>query len=112
MERVARNRGIEPQPCMVAYTHAKDEDMGVRWLEVEGLATGVTRRCLVIDLPRPGRDKVSLIRRGVLVEIDANSSRAICGAAWRGKASECPVRVRAAPAVVGRVLQGRGFYVV
>lgn len=110
MARVARNRGIAPTDCMVAYTHARDEDMGARWLDVEGLATGVTRRCLVVDLPRPGRDKANLIRRGILVELDAASSRAICGAAWRGKASECPVRVRVVPAVVGQIFQQRRFY--
>lgn len=93
MTQVARNRGIEPQPCMVAYTYAEADDMGKLWLDVEGVTTGVKRRCLVVDMPRV-RDRPNLIRRGALVEIDAASSRAICGAAWRGKASECPVRVR------------------
>lgn len=94
MRTVARNRGIEPQPCMVAYTYARDEDMGRLWLEIEGVRTGVKRRCLAIDLPRPGKDKQNLIRRGILIELDAESSRDICGAAWSGKASACPVRVR------------------
>lgn len=111
MENVARNRGIVPQPCMIAYTHATAADMGVRWLEVEGRDTGVRLRCLTVDLPRPGRDKANLIRRGVLVELDAESGRAVCGASWSGKATECPVRVRAAPMVVGKVFQQRRFYV-
>lgn len=110
MENVARNRGIAPQPCMVAYTHATDADMGTRWLEVEGVGSGVRRRCLTVDLPRPGKDKRNLIRRGILVEIDYANSRDICGAAWSGKATECPVRVRAVSAVVGRVFQQRRFY--
>jgi hypothetical protein len=96
---------------MIAYTHARDADMGIRWLEVEGVRTGVRRRCLVTDLPRPGRDKRNLIRRGILVELDAESGQAVCGAAWSGKASECPVRVRVVAAVVGQVLQQRRFYV-
>lgn len=107
MEAVAHNRGIPPTDCMVAYTYAEAEDMGKLWLEVEGIATGVRRRCLTADLPRP-HDRPNLIRRNVLVELDANSARSICGAAWRGKASECPVRVRAVQS--GRVPQGRGFY--
>lgn len=110
MENVARNRGIPPAACMIASTHATDADMGVTWLEVEGVRTGVKRRCLTVDLPRPGRDKANLIRRGVLVELDHASSRDICGASWSGKATECPVRVRTAPAVVGRVFQQRRFY--
>lgn len=110
MAQVARNRGIPPQSCMVAYTHATDADMGVTWLEVEGRETGVRRRCLVTDLPRPGRDKANLIRRGVIVELDAESGRIVCGASWSGKASECPVRVRVVSVVVGRVFQRRSFY--
>lgn len=108
MERVSRNRGIPPQPCMVAYTYARDEDMGKLWLEVEGLTTGVKRRCLAVDLPKPGRDKANLIRRGIIIELDAHSGETICGAAWHGKATECPVRVRKAQS--GRVPQKRGFY--
>lgn len=94
MRTVARNRGIEPVGCMVAYTHARDADMGKLWLDVEGVTTGVKRRCLTVDLPRPGRDKANLVRRGIIIELDAHSGETICGAAWRGKASECPVRVR------------------
>ena len=111
MRTVARNRGIEPQPCMVAYTYAEDKDMGKLWLDVEGVATGVRRRCLTVDLPRPGRDKANLVRRNILVELDANSARSICGAAWRGKASECPVRVRVVDTNKrGCVPQKRMFY--
>lgn len=112
MRAVARNRGIAPQPCMVAYTHATDADMGVTWLEVEGVRTGARLRCLVTDLPRPGRDKRNLIRRGVLVELDAESGRVVCGATWSGKASECPVRVRVAPMVMGRVLRIPGVWAI
>jgi len=111
MEAVARNRRIAPQPCMVAYTYARDADMGNLWLEVEGVETGVRRRCLVVDLPRSGRDKVSLIRRGVLVELDPDSGQDICGASWSGRARDCRVRVRRVSAVVGRVLQKRAFSV-
>lgn len=96
MEAVARTRGIDPQPCMIAYTHATDADMGVLWLEVEGVASGVRRRCLTVDLPRE-RDKAGLIRRDILVELDHESGQALCGAAWSGKATECRVRVRVAP---------------
>ncbi len=91
MSNVAHNRHIAPQPCMVAYTHAVDADMGRLWLWVEGPA--VAAECLVVDLPqdvhRPG-----LVRRGVDVEFDHRSGARVCGRRWRGKASECPIRVR------------------
>lgn len=94
MARVARNRGIPWQPCMVAYTYAKDADMGRVWLRVEGVKTGIGFRCLVVDIPRPGKDKANLIKRGIIVELDFRSSQAICGLHWRGAARECPVRVQ------------------
>lgn len=110
MEQVARNRGIEPTDCMVAYTYAEADDMGTLWLEVEGLVTGVKRRCLTVDMPRPV-DRPNLVRRGILIELDAVSGRDICGPAWRGKASECPVRVQVVSTnKQGRVPQKRGFY--
>lgn len=107
MAQVARNRGIEPQLCMIAYTYARDEDMGKLWLEVEGIKTGIKRRCLVVDLPRE-KDRVNLVRRNILVEIDAASSVAICSPSWRGKASECPVRVRKIQ--VATIPQRRAFH--
>lgn len=94
MERVAARRGIEAQPCMVAWTVARDSDVGERWLLVEGARTGVRRRCLVVDLPER-RDRPNLVQRGILVELDYQSSRAICGKRWQGKATECPVQVSA-----------------
>jgi len=94
MARVARNRGIAPQPCMVAWTHADDADMGRTWLLVEGVRTGVRKRCLVVDLPHP-RDRPNLMRRGILVELDARSSLAICPPGWDGAARLCAVRVKA-----------------
>jgi hypothetical protein len=96
MARVALNRGIPWQPCMVAWTYAKDEDMGRKWLLVEGVKTGVRKRCLVVDLPQP-RDKANLIKRGIVVELDARSSRAICPPGWDGAARLCAVRVKEVP---------------
>lgn len=90
MEHVARTRQIAPQPCMVAYTHARDADMGQLWLRVAGPAGMVD--CLIVDLPRPGKDKQNLIRRGVIVEL-GYANRWICGAGWTGRATDCRVRV-------------------
>jgi hypothetical protein len=90
MERVADNRGIPHQPCMVAWTAAQDSDIGERWLTVAG--PGGAARCLVVDLPHP-RDRGALERRGILVELGYHS-RWICGPGWSGRARDCPVRVR------------------
>jgi hypothetical protein len=92
MEHVARTRQIAPQVCMVAYTHARDADMGALWLRVAGPAGMVD--CLVVDIPRPGNDKQNLIRRGVIVELGWKNREEICGAGWSGKATECQVRVQ------------------
>lgn len=91
MERTAAIRQIVQQACMVAWTAATDADIGETWLTVQGPAG--RRRCLVVDLPQ-ARDKPSLVRRDILVELDYESGRAICGAQWRGKASECRVLVQ------------------
>ena len=93
MERVARVRGIVPQPCMIAWTYARDRDIGWTWLRVVGPA-GVLD-CLTVDLPQ-NRDRLGLVRRGIVVELGF-PSRFICGAAWRGRAVECPVEVWVIP---------------
>jgi hypothetical protein len=90
MERVAANRGIAPQACMVAWTAATDADIGERSLIVHG--PGGAARCLVIDLPQ-AKDRPALQRRGILVELGYDS-RWICGPGWSGRARDCLVRVR------------------
>lgn len=92
MGRTADIRSIARQPCMVAWTAAADRDIGETWLVVEGVKTGRRLRCLVVDLPEP-RDRPALIRRGILVELNFESSD-ICPKGWRGKATECKVRVK------------------
>lgn len=91
MGRTADIRGIARQGCMVAWTHAMDRDIGETWLTVDGPAG--RRRCLVVDLPQP-RDRPGLVKRNVIVELDFESGRIVCGARWQGKASECKVLVR------------------
>jgi hypothetical protein len=93
MRRVAQVRKIPPQRCMVAWTYARSRDMGRVWLEVVGVRTGVSRRCLVVDLPQ-AKHRPALVRRGVVVELDYTSSFAICGRTWTGNARECRVKVR------------------
>jgi hypothetical protein len=92
MQKVALNRRIAPQSCMVAWTHARARDMGETWLDVEGIETGKRLRCLVVDLPHP-KDRPNLIRRGIMVELDYRSSLQICPSGWGGAARECAVRV-------------------
>jgi hypothetical protein len=90
MERRAKARHAPPAPCYVAYTLATDADMARLWLRIAGPAG--TLDCLVVDLPRPGRDKRNLIRRRVWVELGYRN-RWICGEGWTGRARDCEVRV-------------------
>jgi hypothetical protein len=90
MESVARTRHAPPMPCYVAYTLAGDQDMARLWLRIQGPAG--TLDCLVVDLPRPGRDKRELLRRRVWVELGYRN-RWICGKGWSGRARDCEVRV-------------------
>jgi|SRR5215470_387297 len=96
MERVAAARGIASQPCMVAYTNARDADVGRLWLQVVGPAGNA--RCLVVDMPR-SRDRPGLVKRRVIVELDHTSGARVCGRGWRGRAAECPVRITRLSAV-------------
>lgn len=89
MEAVAHKRGIAVQPRMLAWTQARDGDIGRTRLRVVGPAGAAT--FLVIDLPQT-KDKQALIRRGVLVEL-GYMNRWICGASWTGRARDCRVKV-------------------
>lgn len=91
MGRVADNRGIAWAPHMAAYTFARDADMGRLWLHVAGPAGEAD--FLVVDLPRPGRDKQNLIKREVVAELDRTSGFLICGERWTGRARDCPVEI-------------------
>lgn len=84
-ETVARNRGMAPQACMVAHPTVP---IGT-WLLIEGKAR---LRCQVVDTSAP-QDRARHIRLR-RIEVDPVSGAALCGAQWRGKASECMVRVQ------------------
>lgn len=90
MGQTATIRGIVRRPHMAAYTFARDADMGRLWLHIRGPAGEAD--FLVVDLPQP-RDKQSLIKRGVVAELDAASGPLICGEGWTGRARDCPVKV-------------------
>ena len=90
MGRVATNRGIPWHPHMAAYTFAKDSDMGRLWLHIKGPAGEAD--FLVVDMPHP-RDRRNLIARDIIAEMDRASGALICGAAWDGRALDCPVQV-------------------
>lgn len=91
MGRTADIRGIARAPHMAAFTYARDTDMGRLWLHIAGPAGAAD--FLVVDLPRPGKDKANLIKRGVIAELDYASGVLICGKGWTGRAVECPVEV-------------------
>jgi len=93
MERVAAHRHITPAPCMVAWTHAQDRDIGRTWLHVEGPAGEAD--CLVVDLPQDA-DRPGLVERDIEVELGWRN-RGICGRDWSGRARDCPVRVWVIP---------------
>jgi len=92
MEAVARHRGIPPASCMVAHTY---HPIGTV-VDVLGLRTGRRLRCLVVDVPRPGRDRASIIRRHIITELDYGSNRVICGSSHEPP-SYCPVVTREVP---------------
>lgn len=95
MARTADIRGIARAPHMAAFTFAKDEDMGRLLLHIVGPAGAAD--FLVVDLPRPGKDKRNLIARGVVGELDYYSGFLICGKGWTGRARDCRVRVWVIP---------------
>ena len=85
MERVSRNRKLPIVDCMLAHPTLP---LG-QWVWIEGQTTGAGRRCRVTDVSHP-RDKARHIRTK-RIELDYTSSAALCGAKWKGKATECPV---------------------
>lgn len=86
-EQVARNRGMEPAPCMVA---SPVHPLGA-WLLVEG-RTGRRLRCKVVDVSAPAdRQRHIRLHR---IEVDPRSGAILCGAQWQGRAAECPVKVK------------------
>lgn len=92
MEAVAHKRGIAEQPHMLAWSQATDADIGKTWLYVIGPAG--SGRFLVVDLPRPGKDKQALIRRDIAVELGYANREEICGPHWSGRAIDCRVRIQ------------------
>lgn len=87
MERVARNRDMQPSACMVSRP---DGPIG-GWVWVWGDRTGVLLRCQVVDVSHP-RDKARHIRTRRIVEISHENAQALCGTT-RGSVKECPVTV-------------------
>ena len=90
MAKVAKVRGIASADCMVALTSARTIT-GRQWIWVLGRRTQALRRCKVVDLPQDN-DREVLKQRGIVVELDHDSARAICGSVV-DPPSQCPVRV-------------------
>jgi hypothetical protein len=90
MDETANHRHIAPERHMVSYTYAKDRDMGKLRLHIKG--PGGEMDALVVDLPRPGKDKANLVRRDVVVELAYEDSW-LCPPGWQGRAVECQVEV-------------------
>lgn len=90
MDETANHRHIAPVRHMVSYTFARDGDMGRLRLHIKG--PGGEMDALVVDLPRPGKDKRNLVQRNVIVELAYEDSW-VCPPGWRGRAVECQVEV-------------------
>lgn len=86
-EMVARNRGMAVERCMVA---SPVHPLGA-WLLVEG-REGRRLRCKVVDVSAP-RDRARHIKRRI-IEVDPASGAVLCGKQWKGRAVECPVKVK------------------
>lgn len=99
MERVSRVRGLPVVPCMVASPYHR---IGT-WLTVTSARRGKTLTCRVTDVPHP-RDRASIIRRRIVVELDFRSARILCGIEYVGQEPPwaCPVGVRLKPRGVRR----------
>lgn len=74
MERVSRNRGLPIVGCMVASPYHR---IGT-WLTVSSAQRGRTLHCRVTDVPHP-RDRAQIIRRQIIVELDFESAKILCG---------------------------------
>ena len=88
MARVASNRGIAHQRCMIAATHEPLRS----WVRVTSLTTGAVLDCLVVDIPHP-RDRKEVIRRGIIAEVAFENAIEVCGST-RQRPQDCQVRIR------------------
>lgn len=87
MERVADIRGMERVGCMVSSPIV---DIG-EWVYVYGVQTQALRYCQVTDTSQ-ARDRARHIRTGRIVELDYESTIALCGTT-RDRPEQCPVVV-------------------
>lgn len=87
MERVATNRGIPHEDCMIAATF---ERLGT-WVTVTSLLNNVSRSCLVVDVPR-ARDRAQIERKGIIAELSYEMAWEICQSVRRSP-QECPIRI-------------------
>lgn len=87
MERVARNRDMQPVACMVSRPRGP---LG-GWVWVYGERTGVLLHCQIVDVSHP-RDLKRHERTGRVVEISYEVTMALCGST-RERVIDCPVTV-------------------
>lgn len=93
MDRVADNRGLPRETCMVAMA----QPIGTR-VAVYGDVGAA--ECVVMDVPHP-RDRSAIAARGIVVELDYRSSWRVCRNPLLGPA-QCPVVVVVSPRPVVR----------
>jgi len=60
-------------------------------ITVRSVRRGTSWRCVVVDIPHP-RDRASIIRRGIIVELTPRGAMHICGSV-NEPPRQCPVEV-------------------
>lgn len=94
MERVARNRGMSIEDCMVA---TPDGPLGA-WVRVGSLVTNRWELCRITDMAAaPDRDRI--VARGIVLEFSYNQIGSMCGLSYVGQEPPraCPVIVQYGP---------------
>lgn len=90
MERVSRNRDMDIVDCMIASPFHK---IG-HWVYVESKKNNKVKLCRVTDVPQPA-DRASIIRRGIIAELDFTSAKELCNIKRVNEAPprQCPITI-------------------
>lgn len=92
MQKVAKNRGIEPQDCMLSTDLFPLETQVYVESKIDGVDVVLT--CLVVDHSAP-RDKARHLKNKLYAELDFGSARKVCNISkvsekpWR----QCPINI-------------------
>lgn len=90
MNKVAHNRNLPIQDCMIATPYYK---IGT-WLHIHSLKNDKWADCYVMDIPQP-RDRAGIITRGIVVEFNWQTATWMCDLEYvdQEPPSACPVEI-------------------